>query len=266
MSNDWNEDEIVASVVAYNEMLEHEKNGVRYSKKQFYRNLAVKFGRTEKAFEYRMQNISHVRNSMGEPWIKGLKPAKNVGNRIASKIEKELILSKGLNPEQEPQIFRATALLKDFDRDDKGVLIWPFPTGADNDERGYTSADLAEWDRQYRGGAIEHKTRPPSGVMRPTITVTTRNEYSRRLDVVIWVIQRCKGNCECCGKPAPFSTQNGHPFLEVHHIRQLANGGSDRVSNAIAVCPNCHRELHHGSRSKALVKRLYANVTELKPE
>ena len=31
------------------------------------------------------------------------------------------------------------------------------------------------------------------------------------------------------------------PFLDVHHPKHLARKGSDRVSNAVALCPNCHQ-------------------------
>ena len=40
--------------------------------------------------------------------------------------------------------------------------------------------------------------------------------------------------------------KDNSPFLEAHHIKQLAKGGLDTISNAVAVCPNCHRELHYG--------------------
>ena len=36
------------------------------------------------------------------------------------------------------------------------------------------------------------------------------------------------------------------PYLEVHHIIRLADDGDDSVENAIALCPNCHREAHFG--------------------
>ncbi|WP_163591073.1 HNH endonuclease, partial [Klebsiella variicola] len=39
---------------------------------------------------------------------------------------------------------------------------------------------------------------------------------------------------------------DGTPFLEVHHIEWLSNGGEDSVENAIALCPNCHRQAHFG--------------------
>lgn len=46
-------------------------------------------------------------------------------------------------------------------------------------------------------------------------------------------------------KKAPFlRKKDNSPYLEVHHIITLANGVDDTVENAIAVCPNCHRELH----------------------
>ena len=35
-------------------------------------------------------------------------------------------------------------------------------------------------------------------------------------------------------------------FLEVHHIKWLSNGGEDSVENALALCPNCHRQAHYG--------------------
>ena len=42
----------------------------------------------------------------------------------------------------------------------------------------------------------------------------------------------------------PFLKINGARYLEVHHLKRLADGGSDTIENAVAVCPNCHRELH----------------------
>lgn len=76
-------------------------------------------------------------------------------------------------------------------------------------------------------------------------------------------MQQATGNCECCNQPAPFNGADGSPFLEVHHVRHLADGGSDTVENAVALCPNCHRELHYGQGAKALVSSLYDRVGRL---
>ena len=37
---------------------------------------------------------------------------------------------------------------------------------------------------------------------------------------------------------------DGSPFLEVHHVDYMANGGSDTIDNVVALCPNCHRKMH----------------------
>jgi len=81
----------------------------------------------------------------------------------------------------------------------------------------------------------------------PAKTTITVVNYKRNPDVVAEVLSRANGKCEGCGADAPFIRKSDNtPYLEVHHIRQLAKGGEDTVENAIALCPNCHREKHFG--------------------
>lgn len=69
-----------------------------------------------------------------------------------------------------------------------------------------------------------------------------RNPYVIRLALL-----RANGVCEACKCAAPFiKKSNGEPYLEVHHERRLADGGEDTFENAIALCPNCHRQKHYG--------------------
>lgn len=71
--------------------------------------------------------------------------------------------------------------------------------------------------------------------------------YRRNADVIVAVLIRANGVCERCRKNAPFVRRSdGTPFLEVHHRTPLAEGGEDTIENALALCPNCHREVHHG--------------------
>ncbi|RYY23992.1 MAG: HNH endonuclease [Sphingomonadales bacterium] len=65
-------------------------SGTPVVKKHYYVELAGRFGRTWKAFEYRMQNISYVIALRGRAWIPGLVPAKHVGSKTAAKIEEFL--------------------------------------------------------------------------------------------------------------------------------------------------------------------------------
>jgi len=71
--------------------------------------------------------------------------------------------------------------------------------------------------------------------------------FLRNPDVAAAVLHRAQGVCERCGSSAPFTRESdGTPYLEVHHMIWLARGGEDTVENAMALCPNCHRELHFG--------------------
>lgn len=87
----------------------------------------------------------------------------------------------------------------------------------------------------------------PSGDRSPAKKVATVVVYKRDPKVVAWVLQAAAGLCEGCGSAAPFQTDTGDPFLEVHHLRPLGEGGPDIVENAAAICPNCHRALHHAA-------------------
>jgi len=71
--------------------------------------------------------------------------------------------------------------------------------------------------------------------------------FHRSPSVVAEVLLRAGGVCEGCRKPAPFARADGRPYLEVHHRVRLADDGLDTVANAIALCPNCHRESHYGA-------------------
>lgn len=71
--------------------------------------------------------------------------------------------------------------------------------------------------------------------------------FRRNPDVVAEVLLRANGKCEKCCQPAPFvRASDGTPYLEVHHRVMLSRGGEDTVANAVALCPNCHREAHFG--------------------
>lgn len=106
----------------------------------------------------------------------------------------------------------------------------------------------------------------PHGQERPEQVAVSRNEFRRCPHVVDWVLGAAQGKCERCRVPAPFLRHDGTPFLEVHHVRRLADGGSDKVTNAVALCPNCHRLLHHSPDAEAAVAGLYQSVPRLVPE
>lgn len=87
---DWTHEQLTAAVEAYRWMQERVGGGLTVNKAQLYRELSAKHGRTAKAWEYRMQNISHVLQLLNKDWLDGLRPAKNVGPEITGALIKLL--------------------------------------------------------------------------------------------------------------------------------------------------------------------------------
>lgn len=92
----------------------------------------------------------------------------------------------------------------------------------------------------------------------------TTTVFKRNPAVAALALQRAKGQCERCKQPAPFHRPDGRPFLEIHHIHPLAEGGADTLPNIIALCPNCHRYLHYASDAREarteLIERIGVQV------
>ena len=92
---------------------------------------------------------------------------------------------------------------------------------------------------------------------------TEVQRFNRSQQVRERVLTMANGRCEACDSPAPFLGTDDKPFLEVHHVRPMAQQGSDSVRNTVALCPNCHREMHHSKHARALIEILYQRVGRL---
>jgi len=88
--DDWTHEQLAAAVEAYRWMQVRTAEGLNLNKTRLYRDLALKHGRSPGAWEYRMQNISHVLDQLNQEWIEGLKPAKNVGPEVTGVLIKLL--------------------------------------------------------------------------------------------------------------------------------------------------------------------------------
>jgi 5-methylcytosine-specific restriction protein A len=228
-NNKWTDVEIQASVDAYLDMLQREQAGQKINKALENRVLreGPLAGRNAGAIEYRMQNISAVLDQMGRRRIMGYKPAAHAGANV------ERIIRDRLDAIDDKQ-------LEDLE-----------PTADDETlERRATKLEKHP---------IES---PPQGVEKPQQSESTGKTYFRDPVVRAWVRQQAKGICEGCAQPAPFLV-GGKPFLEVHHVKHLAQQGSDRTSNAVALCPNCHRRCHHSADKDEFTASLYNKVDRL---
>ena len=119
--------------------------------------------------------------------------------------------------------------------------------GAPLDEEDWKQSVEEESRKAATRSPQERQARLAQAPRIPQQMEVRRREFRRNADVVAEVMFRAKGRCEDCGREAPFKRKSdGSPFLEIHHIITLAEGGEDTVQNALALCPNCHRKRHYG--------------------
>lgn len=84
----------------------------------------------------------------------------------------------------------------------------------------------------------------------PEVRETKVKQYKRSAFVSAYAKRRAGQYCELCGEMAPFLDKDGYPYLEVHHVVWLSDGGADSINNTVALCPNCHRKMHIVQESK----------------
>jgi len=142
--------------------------------------------------------------------------------------------------------------LKPRTRAGNWAYVIPHPESVGNIPQGPVEEELyAQFESDVRVSTSlkesEREERLKSAAKIPMAVQSISRRFRRNPDVTASVLIRAKGKCEQCGKPAPFiRTADGTPYLEIHHKIMLAEGGEDTLDNAMAVCPNCHRELHFG--------------------
>jgi 5-methylcytosine-specific restriction protein A len=91
--------------------------------------------------------------------------------------------------------------------------------------------------------------------------VKTAQEWRLRSRAVAkYVQERALGYCEVCGRGAPFETTFGKPYLECHHLAQLADDGPSAPRDVVAACPTCHQRIHHGADGEAINKATHERI------
>jgi len=89
MSELWTDAELKHAILAYFEMLKYEKNGTPYVKAEINRKLQKKIPKRKSgSIEYRWQNISAVLLENKKVFVRGYKPARNVGSSVKERIWK----------------------------------------------------------------------------------------------------------------------------------------------------------------------------------
>ena len=133
------------------------------------------------------------------------------------------------------------------------AYVYPLPDWVGNIPQGSTEEELntrleSDVKKSLSLRESEREQRLETAFKMPEAIQVISRRFRRNPDVVASVLNRANGKCEHCGNEAPFiRSVDGTPYLEVHHRIMLADGGEDTTDNAMAVCPNCHRELHFGT-------------------
>jgi 5-methylcytosine-specific restriction protein A len=123
-------------------------------------------------------------------------------------------------------------------------------------QRGASEDQRFELRLRARMARTQLPRQKPTGADQPERITATAVSFKRSAEVAEWVLKCAKGVCEHCSAQAPFVTKDGTAYLEVHHVKPLAEGGADTVENAVAVCPNCHRAAHYSAVASEIRARL----------
>jgi 5-methylcytosine-specific restriction protein A len=127
------------------------------------------------------------------------------------------------------------------------------------------TADRNELEKRVAALLNDPNLEKPEGVKKPERKEQTLSVYKRDPKVVAWIIKNANGKCECCGDDG-FIKNDESIFLEVHHLRLLAENGSDTPQNAVAICANCHRKLHYARNKEIMRKELIKKIDRLQEE
>lgn len=129
----------------------------------------------------------------------------------------------------------------DVTGDERRVIVFHLIQPEGDDESTGSASSPPSLDR-LRQHALDAAS--DAGERKPR---EARRIYRERSTAVReYVLARAAGTCESCGRQAPFQRPDGTDYLEPHHSRRLSDGGPDHPRWVGAVCPNCHREIHHG--------------------
>lgn len=113
--------------------------------------------------------------------------------------------------------------------------------GKDNQSR---TVDEDELKRKRKAAESASRENPEQKV--PSDRPIPGSRYVRSEAVKDYARTRADGICELCEAEAPFEKQDGEPYLEIHHINELGEGGADSPDKVAALCPSCHSEIHYG--------------------
>ncbi len=106
--------------------------------------------------------------------------------------------------------------------------------------------------------------------VKPEKIFVDKVSYKRNIEKAKKSIIISNFKCDLDNTHVSFTSKNGKPFMEAHHLVPLStqnyfDNSLDVDANIFCLCPNCHRKLHYGEDVFTDLKKLYeARVEYLK--
>lgn len=153
---------------------------------------------------------------------------------------------------------------KQDDVDEQLRKVWVFPLQLIDEGKPVRMDEMEkafqdEFNESRQLSIEELKDRINKAAKQPGSRESISRVFQRSPFIKDFTLRRASGACELCNQKAPFNKPNGDPYLEVHHIHQLADGGEDTTENAVALCPNCHRMMHSLNRKSDIDMLILVN-------
>ena len=126
---------------------------------------------------------------------------------------------------------------------------WLEPTRELQEQRLEQAVEEAKADLDV----LEARIRANLRLSKSRSGTTTTTVFNRDPNIIAYAKGRAGYRCEVPGCAVPvFLKPDGEPYVEVHHIHMLADGGEDTIDNVACLCPTHHREIHFGIRRSEL--------------
>ena len=144
-------------------------------------------------------------------------------------------------------------------------VLAPIPVGTDGDaayENDHYDDQIPPDDEpSNRVAAVRQRVAEDAPEYRVTVGSPAEQRIWTSRATRTHVLRRAGGRCEGCTADAPFRRADGLPYLEPHDLRMGSDQDLGGPEHVVALCPTCHRRVHHGEDGLAynqlLLIRLY---------
>lgn len=115
-----------------------------------------------------------------------------------------------------------------------------------------------------KGSVDQFDIQSPENRTTQKVSVQTQ-VFQRDSSIRVAARHRANGKCELC-HCLGFIMADGRVYIETHHVIPLSEGGRDSADNVVAICPNHHREAHHGSSAAVIRESLLKHLRSVGKE